>query len=521
MCDKCSAGADARRERHVAPMSQARAPLTKKNLKRIYGSTGLAGANGQRKKSAIDLLGGGRKKRCFGVRGCRGLGGSSSGIWERLRAREGGWDVGGMCDGLVEKKRFANMKKVGCLDTYDRDVLRGRMLWLQKRTNVSEIVSHEELLFALTQGGVCAVFDCNSGDRLGYLDSAKDEVILSLFMNKKIESLITLSVRQDDGFAALRCRSISLGCIRRGELDSSEVIFDSESLRWPGFVEFDDVNSKVLTYSINKCYKVWDLASYRCLYSFQDESIEEIKISPGVILLVYNRCESHVPLRIIEIETGCVLKDFNFLLHRNRNIQFVELFNEKLLVKQENENLQIFDVHTAETTEVTRSRFLTPSAFIFLYDIDLFLTFRRREVSVWNYKGQLVTEFEDHVLWPIDPNINSIYITKDQDLIMSYCKQDGNEFGSINVSWIKNGKLLAKVSCDPNVAKPEAEDARSKRMQGSRTSIRYASALSRRLSAQSSNGVPPKDDVASLYYNEARNEIYAGMRSGFLHVWSN
>ena len=26
-------------------------------------------------------------------------------------------------------------------------------------------------------------------------------------------------------------------------------MFESESLRWPGFIEFDDVNSKVLTYS--------------------------------------------------------------------------------------------------------------------------------------------------------------------------------------------------------------------------------------------------------------------------------
>ena len=29
----------------------------------------------------------------------------------------------------------------------------------------------------------------------------------------------------------------------------AQVIFASELLRWPGFVEFDDVNDKVLTYS--------------------------------------------------------------------------------------------------------------------------------------------------------------------------------------------------------------------------------------------------------------------------------
>ena len=58
--------------------------------------------------------------------------------------------------------------------------------------------------------------------------------------------------------------------------------FESESLRYPGFVEFDDVNSKVLTYSAaDKMYKVWDLKNYTHLYSITDNNIYEIKISPG------------------------------------------------------------------------------------------------------------------------------------------------------------------------------------------------------------------------------------------------
>lgn len=37
--------------------------------------------------------------------------------------------------------------------------------------------------------------------------------------------------------------------IRRNQLDAGYPLFESESLKWPGFVEFDDVNGKVLTYS--------------------------------------------------------------------------------------------------------------------------------------------------------------------------------------------------------------------------------------------------------------------------------
>ena len=62
------------------------------------------------------------------------------------------------------------------------------------------------------------------------------------------------------------------------------------------------------------------------------------------MLLIFAKASSHVPLKILSIEDGTVLKSFNHLLHRNKKVDFIEQFNEKLLVKQENENLQILDV---------------------------------------------------------------------------------------------------------------------------------------------------------------------------------
>jgi len=62
------------------------------------------------------------------------------------------------------------------------------------------------------------------------------------------------------------------------------------------------------------------------------------------MLLIYHRTPGYVPLKILSIEDGTVLKSFNHLLHRNKKVDFIEQFNEKLLVKQENENLQILDV---------------------------------------------------------------------------------------------------------------------------------------------------------------------------------
>lgn len=98
-------------------------------------------------------------------------------------------------------------------------------------------------------------------------------------------------------------------------------------MKWPGFVEFDDVNGKVLTYSAtNKVYKVWDLVNYNLLYSISDKGIQEIKISPGIMLLIYNR-KDHP-----ETAEGCDHDSNNYAQKNNcfvplkilgRNFQFV------------------------------------------------------------------------------------------------------------------------------------------------------------------------------------------------------
>ena len=42
--------------------------------------------------------------------------------------------------------------------------------------------------------------------------------------------------------------------IRLGKPEEGTDLFGNECLKWPGFIEFDDVNCKVLTYSaVNQC----------------------------------------------------------------------------------------------------------------------------------------------------------------------------------------------------------------------------------------------------------------------------
>ncbi|XP_051143467.1 uncharacterized protein LOC127259892 isoform X2 [Andrographis paniculata] len=421
------------------------------------------------------------------------------------------------------QERFRNIHLQEEYDTHDpKGYAYLSLPFLKKRSKIIEIVAARDIVFALAQSGVCAAFSRDTNSRICFLNICPDEVIRSLFYNKNNDSLITVSVYASDNFSSLKCRTTRIEYIRRGQPDAGFPLFESESLKWPGFVEFDDVNGKVLTYSAqDSIYKVFDLKNYTMLYSISDTNVQEIKISPGIMLLIFTKTQGGVPLKILSIEDGTVLKSFHHLLHRNKKVDFIEQFNEKLLVKQENENLQIVDVRNDDITEVSRTEFMTPSAFIFLYENQLFLTFRNRTVAVWNFRGELVTSFEDHLLWHPDCNTNNIYITSDQDLIISYCKADTDEplsdanAGSINISNILTGKCLAKIKVSNSVPLNECNCGAScggrkcnsrKRIWASRIRSTVAEAL---------------EDITALFYDEDRNEIYTGNRYGLVHVWSS
>lgn len=420
------------------------------------------------------------------------------------------------------QERFRNIQLQEEYDTHDPKGHCNMVLsFLKKRSKIIEIVASHDIVFALAQSGICAAFSRETNERICFLNISPDEVIRSLYYNKNNSSLITVSVYASDNFSSLKCRTTRIEYIRRGKPDAGFSLFESESLKWPGFVEFDDVNGKVLTYSAqDSIYKVFDLKNYAMLYSISDKNIQEIKISPGIMLLIFNKTSSHVPLKILSIEDGSVLKSFNHLLHRSKKVDFIEQFNEKLLVKQENENLQIVDVRNSKLIEVSQTKFMTPSAFIFLYEHQLFLTFRNRTVAVWNFRGELVTSFEDHLLWNPDCNTNNIYITCDQDLIISYCKADSDDpsegtAGSIHISNILTGKCLAKIRATDHLSLEDCDccSNNSSRSCNSRKRIRESGIRSTVNEAL--------EDITALFYDEERHEIYTGNRHGLVHVWSN
>eukprot|EP00967_Tisochrysis_lutea_P127025 scaffold215578_cov29-Tisochrysis_lutea.AAC.1 len=132
------------------------------------------------------------------------------------------------------------------------------------------------------------------------------------------------------------------------------MLFTAEQLRNPGFVEFDEVNQKILTFcSETQIYKVWSMAEpAQMIFQIDNRRIDEIKISPGIMLLVLAKRHNYVraivplshsrgphvqwqvPLKVLSIETGEMLREFKQLIRRGESIVVMEQFNQKLLFKQ-------------------------------------------------------------------------------------------------------------------------------------------------------------------------------------------
>jgi hypothetical protein len=73
-------------------------------------------------------------------------------------------------------------------------------------------------------------------------------------------------------------------------------LFTTEHLKSSGFVEFDDVNQKVLTFCARgRHYTMWSMVKpSKLLHAITYPNIEEIKISPGIMLVVFKKRQCFV-----------------------------------------------------------------------------------------------------------------------------------------------------------------------------------------------------------------------------------
>eukprot|EP00924_Labyrinthula_sp_SR-Ha-C_P008275 maker-scaffold_11-snap-gene-8.37-mRNA-1 protein AED:0.00 eAED:0.00 QI:46/1/1/1/1/1/2/46/533 len=273
------------------------------------------------------------------------------------------------------------------------------------KLEVVEIAALKNFLFLLLQNGLLYFLERKASGKYEKIfigNVRRDEIIRAIHLNETNKTLVTISVMKSENYNRLYVRSTSMKSIENKSY-KYENLFESENLTYPGFVEFDEANQVVITYSgPERIYKVWECKNYELLYTLRNKNIEEIKPSPGLLLILFNNENSRIlPMKIKDIKTGETLMKIKQNLRISDygevvSLQLVEICKEKIILKQYGCPLEIIDVLKKKTTIVKLKNDLSQApeddstSLVFLYNIERFLILdhKQNKISLYDYNGQ-------------------------------------------------------------------------------------------------------------------------------------
>lgn len=78
-----------------------------------------------------------------------------------------------------------------------------------------------------------------------------------------------------DDCNSLKCRSVPIkNLVNDQQRIEGTKLFKDFVLRWPDFIEFDELNCKIITkHSTEDAYRVWSLQTYQLQYVLSDANI--------------------------------------------------------------------------------------------------------------------------------------------------------------------------------------------------------------------------------------------------------
>ena len=334
---------------------------------------------------------------------------------------------------------------------------------------VVELACTHHVLFVLNKRGGCAAYHLPTQRLLRHVNVSEDDVMRSVFYNRHRNELITVSVHWHDTNSSLHCRSTPLAALIASPPLSlahfalrSSPLLPNESLVYPGFVEFDDLNGIMLSYSRDQAlYKLWRLSDYTVCWQRQGgpQHIREVKTCPGMVLLVEARLGRLQRLSVVECESGVEVGRISHMMTSDddTDCEYIELFNHYVVIKERHQPLVILDLlQPAAQTRI--APFPCPDAFIFLYERRLFLTFNGREVRRWHadkadeWSRDGGVGFEGQLL-AYGGSTSIVYVSAKQEVMVAYCKDDRSPGGEsdgdaqcICISDIESGRLIGRAS---------------------------------------------------------------------------
>jgi hypothetical protein len=154
-------------------------------------------------------------------------------------------------------------------------------------------------------------------------------------------------------------------------------------------------------------------------------NVHQVVFRPSLFLIKLEQTHNVYPFRIFCAQN--FEETHSFVLVASSKRPDIQPLHDKMIIKQnfanENGNLQILDLRSSKITEVPIGIY----EFHALHGRNLFLSFQNNSTELRDLQGDIVRNFEDHVLDELNCVDDKLFITKDEDVIISGCKSEGKD----------------------------------------------------------------------------------------------
>lgn len=107
----------------------------------------------------------------------------------------------------------------------------------------------------------------------------------------------------------LTARSLDARQLVHGQL-VSRPLFSNFVFQYPDFIEYDDLNLKILTkHDMEGCFRVWSSTDYSQLYALKLRDLYEVKLCYRYAVLLFTPIEGTIAITLARIDDGVPVKN--------------------------------------------------------------------------------------------------------------------------------------------------------------------------------------------------------------------
>jgi len=408
---------------------------------------------------------------------------------------------------------------------------------------VTEIITTPIHLYAVYANGIACAFNKFTGKLICELSNLPFSKVKTLYYNRLNQTLIVIRMSLEDDYNSLHCEYYEdLDVDNAGFEERGNKLFADDVVCSPGFIEFDETNKKILTKArVPPNYKVWSMEDYKLQLYMSHPEIEEIRFSLGYLIFLYK--PENNQLRIDAYEIKDLEKTSNIVIDLLPGIsfEFIELFNEYLIIKHRRSQMYMINLKTKKIASVAESENFTPDAFIFLSETHTFITLQGSSFCFWTIVNDTLIGLPGrNVQIPIQGRIHPehIFLSKDQKRLYVYTrtsqpyksKEKDNNY-LVDIPYEGRGvmtrrKPLHDISNSIEESKSRKRSRRSANSCRAQGCIRVfpveegfmPSVIKGYYRGEKTHGKEKK--VTNIVYDDFHNDIYVGHQDGTIFKWS-